>query len=739
MSINNNPFNYNLPTEPKNLVGIARWQLIKEIANDLSDSPNANSWALIGGKRFGKTSLLNTLQWQLSQPTAEHNRYVVAFKIDLKIVNRLSEQNVYWRILLEIYRFYRHKEEDSSSTSITLLRKCTEFLRKYTENVDEKCPFVLFEQVLEQLLNNIVEIKGATRLIFMLDEVEKVLDTHWGKTLFDQLRYVINDGRLSDNIKLILTGSTRIIKAKQEGSPLLNAVIVKYLQSLCEEDIECLISGINIISRETKLTVQNQSGGHPFIAQYILHYLWKESTYPISTKTVNNPIYNMHREIGLHKEFAVWWESVGNNGQLVYELLTYDWQSEKKLIKLIIDKFPSIEWPAEVLYTLCCHGLVRCDEHTRQYRISGELFHNWVLENKPKKQEGKSIIGSSLNKLKTINWLHLSDIHLSDKNTDTYEMDKVIDALLTTLEENKKDGNCPDIIFFTGDISDKGCDYSNAVVFFDKLLDVSGLISRYGENAKRHLFIVPGNHDVDRAKTNFLSRPLTKRQQANDFFGPHNSTARQIYFNRFHAYLDFFNDYFKNIRQLNVNQHYYAELLNLQHGCIGVIGLNSAWFCQDDEDEAKLWIGERVCDEAFNIIEKAGQAEIIFTLQHHPFDWLHPQESSTIRGRLTEKANICLFGHMHESDAEQIHNQHGNILKFQSGAVYDKSQYPSRNNWPYRILCGSVSLETSKVYIRPMTYQDGPPRRWTIDPSMFPDKKDYIGEFSLSLRGTSTR
>ena len=54
-------------------------------------------------------------------------------------------------------------------------------------------------------------------------------------------------------------------------------------------------------------------------------------------------------------------------------------------------------------------------------------------------------------------------------------------------------GRTPDVVFATGDIafSGKPGEYEIATVFFDALLDAAGL-------GRRHLFVIAGNHDVDR-------------------------------------------------------------------------------------------------------------------------------------------------------------------------------------------------------------------------------------------------
>ena len=120
----------------------------------------------------------------------------------------------------------------------------------------------------------------------------------------------------------------------------------------------------------------------------------------------------------------------------------------------------------------------------------------------------------------TLTWLHLSDVHLPPGTADTYQVDKVLKALIDTLKEQATRGERPDVIFFTGDIAEKGKDYAKAEKFFDDLLDATGLTEQLGKKARQRLFVVPGNHDVDQDKTKFLMRPLEKVEQANDFFAP---------------------------------------------------------------------------------------------------------------------------------------------------------------------------------------------------------------------------
>lgn len=326
-----------------------------------------------------------------------------------------------------------------------------------------------------------------------------------------------------------------------------------------------------------------------------------------------------------------------------------------------------------------------------------------------------------------LTWLHLSDVHFPPISSDSYNVDNILNALIETLKEETAKGTKPDVIFFTGDIADKGKDYSKAEKFFDGLLDATGLSEKYGKDARRYLFIVPGNHDVDRDKIGIFTS-LDSVDKINSFFAPDNEFNRAPYFERFKAYEEFFNRYFEGIRSFNKKNYYYAEILKITDISIhlGIIGLNSAWFSEDKHDckEQRLWIGERTCTQAFKSLAERGEKNLIIVLHHHPYPCLHPEEMKHVKGLLTKEADVCLYGHLHESETEQVKDAHGEILRLQSGATYNNSPYP------HRILWGIVDLDAKKVRIRPMRYETGPTRRWGPDTSHF-DTEDHTKDFDL--------
>src|SRR5947209_613163 len=113
----------------------------------------------------------------------------------------------------------------------------------------------------------------------------------------------------------------------------------------------------------------------------------------------------------------------------------------------------------------------------------------------------------------SVTWLHISDFHIQDG--DSYDRDVVLRALVRSAKIFCSRGRVPDLIFATGDIAHSGkpTQYDLATDFFDQLLAATGLDRRY-------LFVIPGNHDVDRDLGYGLSRSLESREEADKYFGP---------------------------------------------------------------------------------------------------------------------------------------------------------------------------------------------------------------------------
>jgi len=375
----NNPFYYTLPVQPSDFIG--RWPLVKKISADLC-GPRADSWAIIGGRRFGKSSVLKAIELQLIKQLvncSKGDRHIFPLIVDIKGSATETERNVYGRIVKLLYKLFHRRD----IFEVDLPAVCFGNVGK-----SEVISFFQLEDVLENLIDYFEKEFGPLRLVLLLDELETITPFRWCETLFNNLRALIYDGPLSNSVKLVLTGSTRVIQVRHTGSPLLNMVKIEHIKSFSSTDMEKLITRDGTISKEVGRAVKDQSGGHPFIAQYLLHHLWKKNTGLKNTTLVQVEQIAKKMRQARTTDLRGWWEAIGEGGQRAYAVLTKanKWIEEQTLLTQIrsITQQPDLEIEA-----LCYHGLVKYDPSGQQYRAVGKLFHDWFLQNVDQIQDSK--------------------------------------------------------------------------------------------------------------------------------------------------------------------------------------------------------------------------------------------------------------------------------------------------------------------------------------------------------------
>lgn len=252
----------------------------------------------------------------------------------------------------------------------------------------------------------------------------------------------------------------------------------------------------------------------------------------------------------------------------------------------------------------------------------------------------------------TLGWLHISDLHFLDKHAwrDNQPLKKLIDDLAALL----KDGLRVDLVLCTGDIGfgetktePLACQYTDAKAFFDKVLETCKLESD-------RLFLVPGNHDIDRSKvrksqTEWLRSNERNTDQINQDFRDCDAEIKQA-MERLAAYRKFIADHYPHI-QLDDNATFGAKV-EINGVSITLSGLNSAWTCVDNDDKNQIWLaGEAQLYASGKVIEAlAGdtQPNLRLGMLHHPQDWLQPSEAQRLRGRLQQDFDFVLHGHAHD-------------------------------------------------------------------------------------------
>ncbi len=259
---------------------------------------------------------------------------------------------------------------------------------------------------------------------------------------------------------------------------------------------------------------------------------------------------------------------------------------------------------------------------------------------------------------KSLGWLHLSDLHfLSDNN---WRDSPVLRKLQVDIFDQKKDGRRIDLVLCTGDIGfgktpseSLPSQYAIAKEFLDKILEICQLPSE-------RLFLVPGNHDIDRsevsrATTEFFRNSNRKCEDVNQMFYLREREVLEA-MKRLEHYRKFVNDNYKHIPlDENATFCFSLEINGLK---VSIAGLNSAWTCFEN-DKQQIWLAGRTqlnasADKDVRQLPGVFNGSVRIGLIHHPITWLQPQEASNLRDALENDFDFLLHGHEHDQWVKEI-------------------------------------------------------------------------------------
>jgi predicted MPP superfamily phosphohydrolase len=225
-----------------------------------------------------------------------------------------------------------------------------------------------------------------------------------------------------------------------------------------------------------------------------------------------------------------------------------------------------------------------------------------------------------------LTWLHISDIHFLAQNEwrDSATRASLLSYLKSTFDNDSS--LKPDLIFCTGDIAfgevssaSMSNQYIQAKDFFDELLGICG---SNGPLPKNRLYVVPGNHDVNRKTVNsFAQRTLTSMaidaakhvEEINQAFNNNTNEIRDT-IKRLDEYSNFVSEYLPH-QQDSEGRHHYARVVDIDGMKIGVAGFNSAWSCSGNEDDRHIWLAAKWQFNAAN--QALAHADIRVGLVHH--------------------------------------------------------------------------------------------------------------------------
>jgi len=322
--------------------------------------------------------------------------------------------------------------------------------------------------------------------------------------------------------------------------------------------------------------------------------------------------------------------------------------------------------------------------------------------------------------VRTITWLHLSDLHFRSTEQHEWDADIVLRELVSDVQHCMQQYRLiPDLILVSGDIAFSGLssEYALAQAFFDKLLAVTEL-------SKERIFLVPGNHDVNRSRISqgamAHASSLKNRQAVNDAM--RDGLDRRAFMRRFDDYRNFLNSYLDGYVVFDDEHYFYVRRLEVVGVQLEVLGLNSAWLARGGhKDRGQLALGERQIRAA---LEVCGSADLRIALLHHPFEWLHDFEQSC-KAQLMDDCSFILNGHLHRPGLEHVQTPDARVMTIAAGACYEAREHQNS----YNLVRLDLEAMQGTVFLRAWSDREG--GFWTADVQAYRNAKD--GRFTFPL------
>ncbi len=283
-------------------------------------------------------------------------------------------------------------------------------------------------------------------------------------------------------------------------------------------------------------------------------------------------------------------------------------------------------------------------------------------------------------------WLHLSDIHIGHGGAShVADQELVLDALRRDVEAQLKDAEVPrpDAILVTGDIA-----FSGATVAPDEYTRAAKhlkAIARAANVPDDAIYVVPGNHDVQRA--------VDKPARAKDFLTKlranavaldtclANAASIRTFAKRQAKYLKFAEEFAPACRaepSSKAPRLVWKHITERSNGLrVRLCGLNTALLAADENvfgsDQKQLCLGKRQLNIA--LLDPPIEAdEVVIVLSHHPFvgDWLRDQYDA--HAWTASRAHIHLSGHVHEAGSVWVRSGGGGaFVHVAAGAVHGEA------------------------------------------------------------------
>lgn len=210
---------------------------------------------------------------------------------------------------------------------------------------------------------------------------------------------------------------------------------------------------------------------------------------------------------------------------------------------------------------------------------------------------------------------------------------------------------------------------------------------------RSNLFIVPGNHDVNRTLiTEDQNDWIEKQVDSNNIINLLNNTP--LMWSRIMERLKDYRDFVEEIgcnHLLSDPQRLTFTAKRFINGVsVGITGLNSVWSCSKEGQKGKIWSGGLW--QIYKSVPLIKECDVKIAIIHHPTGWFVEQEDQEISRLLQLEYDFCLHGHEHRGWVEKVNNH----IRIASSACYNR--HDKENGYCYTNI--NVKKRTGVVYLR---------------------------------------
>jgi predicted phosphodiesterase len=251
--------------------------------------------------------------------------------------------------------------------------------------------------------------------------------------------------------------------------------------------------------------------------------------------------------------------------------------------------------------------------------------------------------------MSTYRFVHLSDIHFGQEKNGTLVIhEDVRDELVLDAERMARDHGAAHAILVNGDVaySGKPQEYVRAAEWLDKLCLATGC-------PRASVCVVPGNHDIDLDRIEYLANMVQKQLQAApaDLAQAHleefgKSEENNPLLPKLKAYREFAEQYGCGFDD-SASPSWIRRFEFPAGHVLAIAGLTSVQVSDKTDRHGSLVLGNR---QYAGLMRHPNLEYIV--LVHHPLEWF--KDVVQARQYLNSRARVLMFGHEHVPEINKI-------------------------------------------------------------------------------------